>query len=156
MAPLPPTLLPRSLCESPTANRLRYRTSLNHAHVFSAGFAGGFIDREVESKGVCIKDLVAISFLIYTLVARLHRQAEGEAPRSVLLVTPTICANQFYSQGEGGASLGPEQRLLGVDVDAGHGCSHARSIDEVTKNACTKCIQPQTLSARVCESAKGK
>ena len=97
---LPATLSPRSLCKSPPASHLRHCTVLNDALVCSAGFAGGYIDKQVETKGVSNGDLVAIALLIHTLAARLSRQKEGTRRRSVLvfnLVALTIYTNQIYS-----------------------------------------------------------
>ena len=83
---------------SPSTNHLRNRTTLTiRIDPCSAGFAGAFIDREVETRGVRREDLIATKLQIHTLIARLLRQRKGKARRFFLFfhlfVVFTVCAN---------------------------------------------------------------
>ena len=69
MESLPATLSPRSLCKLSPTDYLRRCTILNYDRVRSAGFAGGFVDKEVESKGVRSEDFVATLLSIHMLAA---------------------------------------------------------------------------------------
>lgn len=62
-------LVPKKSCQSSFPNKIRYRTLLNYAYLTSAGLAGAFIDREVETRGVRREDLVAITLPIHILAA---------------------------------------------------------------------------------------
>ena len=165
----------RKSCTFPSTSYLRRPIILNCAHVRSAGLAGAFVDREVETKGVGSEDSVAITLLIHVLVVRLHRQREGEALWSVLpfhsFAALTICADQFYSPGKYKPSIQQQlwyrfqqrlqQRLQQqlLDVDANRNCTRG-FVNEVTEsslyqNTTRTYIQSTTLF-RTCERTSEK
>ena len=83
-ASLQATPKPRKSCAFPSTSYLRRPIILNCVHVRSAGLAGAFIDREVETKGVGSQDFVTITLLIPVFVARLHPKTQGQRRGSVL------------------------------------------------------------------------
>jgi hypothetical protein len=128
---------------------------LSYVGPCSAGFAGAFIDKEVETRGVRRQDISTITLPIHavyysSIVSTKRRLSTKVCSFPLKLVASTAGSDRSYSPQESGESFVCRRSvLLDVGLYANHGCVELH----FNETACKKCIQ-STISFRTCETVK--